>query len=84
MNNSNDSKIPAMPLSMASEGQTVTLAELRGGKEFQLRLTEMGLTPNAEFTIISKSGGPVIIELRGGRLVLGQGMIDRIYVIPAG
>ena len=72
-----------MPLSAVAEGQQVILAEVRGGREFQLRMTEMGLTPNTEFTIISKARGPVIIELRGGRLVLGKVLIDRIYVIPA-
>jgi Fe2+ transport system protein FeoA len=72
-----------MPLQMASEGETVRLAEIRGGHGIQLRLTEMGLTPGSEFLIVSKaSPGPFIIELKGGRLVIGRGMIDRIFVSP--
>ncbi len=71
----------AMPLLMAAEGQEVTLAEVRGGKEFLLRLAEMGLTPGARFRILQKGRpGPFIVSVKESRLVLGRGMIHRIFV----
>jgi len=71
-----------MPLMMAPEGQEVTLAEVRGGRAFLLRLAEMGLTPGARFRILKKGRpGPYIIDVKGCRLVLGRGMIHRILVL---
>ena len=46
---------------------------------------EMGLVPGVRFTVIGRGRpGPCIVELKGGRLVLGQGMVNRIFVAPVG
>ena len=72
---------PTMPLMMASAGEEVLLAEVRGGRGLCHRLAEMGLMPGARFRIISKgSPGPFIIDLMGSRLMLGQGMVHRVFV----
>ena len=75
---------PAMPLAMASIGQEVILAEVHGGRQFLHRLAEMGLTPGTKFRIMNKGmPGPYIINVKDGRLVLGRGMIHRVFVYPA-
>ena len=77
-------KKQAMSLSQALIGQEVILAEVVGGRGFILRLAEIGLSLGARFVIINKGQpGPFIINLKGARLVLGHGMIHRIFIYPA-
>lgn len=71
----------SMPLSMAAEGQTVRLVGIREGRQLRARLTEMGLVPGVEITVISNGGrGPMILGLRGGRVVVGRGMAHQMEV----
>jgi len=74
----------AIPLSMTSAGQEVVLAEVAAGRRFQHRLAEMGLTRGTRFSIVAKGAlGPYIILVKDTRLMLGRGMVDRIFVRPA-
>lgn len=75
---------PLMPLAMADEGQEVELVSLTGGRQFQHRLAEMGLVPGAKFRVLTNTRpGPLIISLRGARLMIGYGMVHRVLVRPA-
>lgn len=72
-----------MPLVQAAAGQEVRLAEIRGGRGLTHRLAEMGLTPGARMRVVANNHrGPFIISVRESRLMLGRGMIDRIFVTP--
>ena len=74
---------PTMPLAIASPGQEVVLAAIRGGRQLQHRLAEMGLTPGARFKVLNKGQpGPFIILVKDTRLVLGLGMVHAITVRP--
>jgi len=65
-------------------GQEVQLAEIRGGRGLTHRLAEMGLFPGVRMRIVSNNHfGPFIVSVRESRLMLGRGMIDRIFVTPA-
>ncbi|MCD4824855.1 MAG: ferrous iron transport protein A [Phycisphaerae bacterium] len=76
-------KAPAMPLMQVAEAQTVRLVEIRGGRGLQHRLAEMGLLPGATFTVINNHNpGPCTISLKGSRLILGRGMVHRVFVTP--
>ena len=75
---------PLMPLAMARPGQTVYLVDVRGGLGLQRRLAEMGLGPGSRFTVqTSGRPGPFIISLKGSRLILGHGMVGRMFVRPS-
>lgn len=75
---------PTMPLSQTDPGQEVVLARVSGGRGLLHRLAEMGLTPGAAMRVISRGRpGPIIVEVRGTRLVLGRGMVHRIEVRKA-
>jgi Fe2+ transport system protein FeoA len=70
-----------MPLSNTKKGQTVVLKEIAWGKELKRKLNNLGLTTGVKFDIIKHSKvGPWIIEVRGARLALGRGVIDKIEV----
>ena len=70
-----------MPLAMARPGELVTVIGVRAGWGLQRRLADMGLTPGVQIRVInSQMPGPVLIELRGSRLVLGHGVAQKIIV----
>jgi len=74
----------AMPLMQAATGEEVKLAEIRGGGRLTHRLAEMGLTPGTRMRIVANNHpGPFIVSVKESRLMLGRGMIDRIFVTPA-
>jgi Fe2+ transport system protein FeoA len=46
------------------------------------RLTDLGLTPGTEITVIQAApfNGPLEITVRGSRLAIGRGMANKIFV----
>ena len=70
-----------LPLAMVRPGDVVTLVSIRAGWGLQRRLADMGLTPGVQIRVInSQMPGPVLIDLRGSRLVLGHGIAQKIMV----
>lgn len=70
-----------MPLAMVSPDEVVQVVDVRAGWGLQRRLADMGLTPGVIIRVMnSQRPGPIIIDLRGSRLVLGYGMTQRILV----
>lgn len=73
-----------MPLAMAGSDEIVSVVEIRAGFGLKRRLADMGLSPGVSLRVIQSQGhGPVIIDLRGSRLALGRGMVQRILVEEA-
>ena len=73
---------PMMPLAMALVGQNVRFMTATGGAGLARRLAEMGLTPGEQMEVINRGPGPFIISVRGTKLVLGRGMVHKIFVRP--
>jgi Fe2+ transport system protein FeoA len=73
-----------MPLSMAPPGEVVQVVAVRAGWGLQRRLAEMGLNPGVKVRVLnSQRPGPVVIDVRGSRLALGQGVAHKIMVTQA-
>jgi len=70
-----------VPLSMLRVGQRGIVREVRGGRGFVQRLAAMGVLPGREVGVV-RSGGPVIVDVLGHRLVLGRGMVHRVMIQP--
>ncbi|MFC1941819.1 ferrous iron transport protein A [Chloroflexota bacterium] len=71
-----------MPLSMASQGDTVEIAMVRAGWSLQRRLADMGLTPGVKVKLLnSGKPGPVVIDVRGSKLALGYGVAHKVMVV---
>lgn len=74
-------KGPLMPLAMVSPGVVVRLVDIRAGRGLTTRLADMGLTPGVNIRVInSQMPGPVVVDLRGSRLILGHGVAHKIIV----
>ncbi|MCT4634574.1 MAG: ferrous iron transport protein A [Firmicutes bacterium] len=70
-----------MPLNMVSKGSEVVLKNIFWGEKLKRKLQDMGLTPGVKLKVVSDSGkGPVVIDVRGTRLALGRGILNKIYV----
>ncbi len=72
---------PRMPLSMVRPGTTAVVAAVRGGRGLVRRLSEMGLVPGAEVTVVSSHmRGPMVLKVLESKLMLGRGMAHKILV----
>jgi ferrous iron transport protein A len=70
-----------MPLAMVSPGEVATVVGVRAGWGLTRRLADMGLVPGTTLRVTnSQMPGPIIIELRGSKLVLGYGIAQKIMV----
>lgn len=71
-------------LTQAPIGRPLTIVGIDGGHAVRLRLATMGLREGTEIRLShAASAGPVVIEVGGGRLVLGTGMAEKIVVATA-
>jgi ferrous iron transport protein A len=72
-------------LARVEAGETVTVAAVKVGWGMQRRLADLGLTPGTEIKMINSGrDGPVVLEIRGSRLALGQDVAAKIIVRPEG
>lgn len=69
------------PLNMVRAGSSVQIEHFEGSHDFTSRIMSMGLSLGAELTVIQNQGhGPVLINIQGTRIALGQGEASRIQV----
>lgn len=67
----------------APKGTPMEIVSLDGGKFIHQKLTAMGLTHHAVVRVLRGGGsGPMVVEVRGSRVGLGQGICSRIMVRP--
>jgi Fe2+ transport system protein FeoA len=73
-----------MSLKEAKKGQCVILENIEYGHKIKRKLQDMGLTPGVRFCVVSSAGfGPMIIDVRGSRVALGRGILEKITVRSA-
>jgi Fe2+ transport system protein FeoA len=66
---------------MASEGETVEIVVLNGGRTFHDRMSGMGLGPGARLEVLQNGGGGrMVVARQGTRLFLGGGMAQKVLV----
>ena len=69
-----------MPLSMVARG-LVKVIRIEGGFGMMDRLKPMGILPGENIEIVrNDTSGPLIISVKGSRLILGRGMAQKIDV----
>jgi len=63
------------------EGEKAIIVSIRGGAGVTQRLTDMGLTPDTEITVIKSAFfGPIEVSVRGSKLAIGRGIAAKILV----
>lgn len=70
-----------MPLSVVPTGRAVVLRHIREMHDLVTRLTSMGFVPGVTIDVQKNDwNGPVVIGLKGGRIILGRDMAERMAV----
>lgn len=69
-----------MPLSMICEGETATITRIGGKEETRRFLENLGFVVGAIVTVISKTGGNVIVNIKESRVAIGSDMASKIMV----
>ena len=64
-----------MPLSMIGEGETATITRIGGKEETRRFLENLAIV-----TVISKTGGNVIVNIKESRVAIGSDMASKIMV----
>lgn len=70
------------PLTALREGSRGVVVYLYGGRGLVRRLTDMGLTPGVEVTVVRRGllRGPIQVAVRGTSLALSYGVARRVFV----
>ncbi|MCD6588175.1 MAG: ferrous iron transport protein A [Candidatus Fermentibacteraceae bacterium] len=67
----------------APKDTPVEIVGINGGTHMVQKLAAMGLTHHAVVRVMRGGGtGPIVVEIRGSRVGLGQGISSRIMVRP--
>jgi Fe2+ transport system protein FeoA len=71
-----------IPLTDLKEGEEAAIVSILGGRAASKRLADLGLTPGTQIKILRNAlfGGPMELELRGSKLVLGRGIAAKVVV----
>ena len=58
------------------------IISIHGGQMVTKRLADLGLTPETKIKVLRRAPfwGPIEIEVRGSKLVLGRGLASKILV----
>lgn len=67
-----------MPLTMAKQGETVTIRKITGKDEVRQHLAELGFVVDGEVTVVSELGGNLILQVKDSRIALDRSMANRI------
>jgi ferrous iron transport protein A len=71
----------SVPLSALRPGEVGVIAALSGGHSLRSRMLTLGLTPDAEVTVLQNYGrGPMIVRVRDARVALGRGEAEKVLV----
>ena len=69
-----------MPLTMAKQGETVTIRKITGKDEVRQHLAELGFVVDGEVTVVSELGGSLILQVKDSRIALDRELANRIMI----
>lgn len=67
-----------MPLTMAKQGETVTIRKITDRDEVRQHLAEMGFVVDSTVTVVSEIAGNLILQVKDSRVALDRTMANRI------
>ena len=67
-----------MPLTMAKQGETVTIRKITGKDEVRQHLAELGFVVDGQVTVVSELAGNLILQVKDSRIALDRSMANRI------
>ena len=68
-----------LPLTMASQGEPVTIKKI-GGKQTKKFLETLGFVVGGTITVVSEINGNMIVNVKDSRVAIGKDMANKIIV----
>ena len=69
-----------MPLSMAGTGERNIINRIGGREETRRFLEKLGFVAGGIVTVISETGGNLIVNVKDSRIAIGKDMANKIFV----
>lgn len=69
-----------MPLSMMKPGEPGVIRKIGGKSETRQFLENLGFVTGGTVTVVSETGGSLIVNVRDSRVAIGKDMANRIMV----
>ena len=69
-----------MPIYIAPQGAELHIRKVGADEKVKKHLQELGITEGGKITLISSSGGNVIVVVKEGRLCLDKNLASKILV----
>lgn len=69
-----------IPLAMVMQGETKTIADLRGAEEQKRHLQDIGFTKGAQVSVVGENPSGMIVMVKGVRVALNRGLAQKIMV----
>lgn len=73
--------MPAMPLSLAHSGDTVTVTRVRGGEDLKHHLENLGFVEGSEVHVVASSGSNIIVTIKGARFGLDSKVASHVMTV---
>ncbi len=69
-----------MPLSMVDTGEPMQIKRIGGREEVKKFLENLGFVAGGIVTVVSDTGGSVIVNVKDSRVAIGRDMANKIIV----
>ena len=69
-----------LPLTMASQGEPMTIKKIGGKQETKKFLETLGFVVGGTVTVVSEINGNMIVNVKDSRVAIGQDMANTIMV----
>lgn len=69
-----------LPLTLASQGEPVTIKKIGGKQETKKFLETLGFVVGGTITVVSEINGNMIVNVKDSRVAIGKDMANKIMV----
>ncbi len=69
-----------MPIVLAPINQDLKIVRIATDEKTKKHLESLGITVNGSITVLSSSGGTVVIKIKDGRIALDNNISTKIFV----
>lgn len=69
-----------LPLTMASQGEPMTIKKIGGKQETKKFLETLGFVVGGTVTVVSEINGNIIVNVKDSRVAIGKDMANKIMV----
>ena len=69
-----------LPLTIASQGEPMTIKKIGGKQETKKFLETLGFVVGGTVTVVSEINGNMIVNVRDSRVAIGKDMANKIMV----